>query len=300
MGVQAGVPVFMIYLQLITLENACGIFIPSETLDLNELYRLPDRSARECEYWWFDAWDWLANRAIQLAGSPEVEVSPGEVAIDPHVHTLFSHCSILRPDRVISRAIALGLSGVAVMDHHTTRGALDTMRCAQDLKHRRLIPEDFLVIPGAELNSTLGHIGALFVEEDLPENLSPEETVRVIHEAGGLAVAVHPYHLTGICDAVFDAPFDAVETECGSVFDTGLAEQNANLVSDPRLAGAAKLGSSDAHYLYAIGTCYSALTLETPTLEAARRAITSKHCVAKSSAPCRRFRKLLGRVKKLK
>ena len=276
-----------------------------------EQYYPPSRDARECKYWWFDAWDWLVNQTLRSAGFPpssqeyilstvEGGVRGRSVTLDPHVHTLFSHCSISQPDRIILKAAALGLGAIGIMDHHTVTGALDAMRCGEDLKRRGLLREDFLVIPGVELNSDVGHIGALFVEENLPEGLSPEETVRAIHEAGGLAIAVHPYHSTGIRDAVFDAPFDAVEVECGSVFDRQLVRQNADLASDPRLARIAKLGGSDAHYLNAVASCYTVLTLDEPTLESAKRAILDRRSTARSSECLSRMRRALGWVPKLR
>lgn len=266
---------------------------------MTEIYKTPGRADRECEYWWFDAWDFLVNSAIRSAGSPDVKIASGEIALDPHIHTLFSHCSISQPEKVIRRAVALGLGAVAVTDHNDIRGALDAMKCAEYLKSKGLIPEDFVVIPGVEINSTVGHIGALFVEEDIPIPLTPEEAVKAIHDMGGLAIAVHPYHSTGIKDAIFDAPFDAVETECGSVFGEKLVEMNVGLTSNPKLAGMAKMGSSDGHYIHAIASCYTVVQAE-PTLESIKQAIIDGKSYAKSSTPCMKMRKLLGGIKKLK
>jgi len=263
-------------------------------------YSPPGREVRRCKYGWFDQWDWLVNRAIMLAGSPKITVGPGEVAIDPHIHTLFSHCSISQPRKVLLHAASIGLGGVAIMDHNEVEGAGDVIRCADDLKARGLLPEDFLVIPATEINSNAGHVGALFIEENLPINLSPEEIVGRIHDLGGLAIAVHPYHSTGIGDAVFDAPFDAVEVECGSVFDAELVEQNRALAGEARLSGITKLGSSDAHYLAAIGSCYTVFKTEDRTLDGIRNAIAGGRSEAISSVPCKRLRGFLGKIPKLK
>ncbi len=263
-------------------------------------YHAPTRKDRACKYWWFDGWDRLVNSLLRMAGRPHVVSSPGTLAIDFHVHTLYSHCSVSRPDRVLKVAAALGMDGVGIMDHNTVDGALDAMRCAEDMKRRGILREDFLVIPCTEINSEAGHIGALFVTEKMPENLSPAETVNAIHKAGGLAIAVHPYHSTGIGDAVFDAPFDAVEVECGSVFPDRLVQQNRALATYPRLLNMAKIGTSDAHYLNAIGSCYTVLEVGSPTLDGVRQALLVGRTKAESSEPLRRIRKLLGMVRKLR
>ncbi|MGQ9454902.1 MAG: PHP domain-containing protein [Armatimonadota bacterium] len=258
------------------------------------------QQARTCKHWWFDGWDWFVNRALKFCGQPTIQTPPGTIAADLHVHTFYSHCSIARPEDVILRAYKLGLSAIAVMDHHHVRGALETQRCAENLKEQGLLNETFLVIPGVELNSKTGHIGALFVTEDLPEKLSPQNTVELIHQAGGLAIAVHPYHSTGVGDAIFDAPFDAIEVECGSVFDAGLVRLNRALATNPRLAHAAKIGGSDAHYLNAIGNCYTVIHTSVVTTEMIRKSLNERKCEAHSSSCLQRMRRLLGLIPKLR
>lgn len=234
-------------------------------------------------------------------GSTHISTRPGEVAFDPHIHTLFSHCSISQPERVLRRAAAIGLGAIAIMDHNDTRGAKDAIRCAEYLKSIGQIPADFVVVPGVEVNATVGHVGALFVDEKFPLGLPPAELVDLIHEAGGLAVAVHPYHSTGIKDAIFDAPFDAVEIECGSVFSRRLVAENRELAGDPRMQSAAKLGSSDAHYIRAMGSCYTVLSgIEQPSIESIRQAILSGNCTPNSSMPYERLVRMLGSIGKLK
>lgn len=261
---------------------------------------VPSKHANRYGHWWFGTWDQLVNSLLRLCGEPKIEVPAGHFAIDFHVHTIYSHCSISRPEDILLRASAQGLAGIAVMDHHHVEGALETVRSADELKRRGLLSESFLVVPGVELNSTVGHIGALFVTEDLPEQLAPAETVRAIHEAGGLAVAVHPYHSTGMGDAVFDAPFDAVEIECGSVFDPKLAKLNRALARDPRLAHAAKIGGSDAHYLRAIGSCYTVIDTGSISIESVRHALAIGKCAAKTTEFTCRLQRILGLVPKLR
>lgn len=247
----------------------------------------------------FEAWSWMVNCAIIHAARPRITTGRIEIAIDTHVHTLFSRCSVSQPEQVIRHAVKLGLGAIAVMDHNDINGALSTMRCAEILKRKKEIPETFLVIPGVEVGSTKGHIGALFVQENMPNRATPDTTVKAIHEAGGLAVAVHPCHTSGVGCAIFDAPFDAVEADSGSILAHGLARVNANFCRDPRLDNITKLGASDAHYVSAIGNCYTVIPMLEPTLESARRSIANGWTSARSSKACSRVRKLLGVIPSL-
>ena len=258
-----------------------------------QTYTPPGRSSRKCKFGWFDSWDWCVNRVVGLAGRPRIQAAPGRIAIDPHIHSLFSHCSVMQSEAIIRRAHRLGLGGVAIMDHDEVAGSHDAVLCAERLKHTGAIPDEFLVIPAVEISSQSGHIGALFVDEAVPKRMSVADTVRAIHDAGGLAVAVHPYGSMGIGPRGFDAPFDAVEEESGFFFSGRLAALNRDLCADPRLAGAAKLGSSDAHYACAIGWCYTVVESE-PTVDAVRQAILAGKTSARATAPYLRLRRLLG------
>jgi predicted metal-dependent phosphoesterase TrpH len=262
-------------------------------------YYPPARDRRACQYWWYDAWDWLVNRALQLSGTPRILAGSDQVAIDPHIHSMFSHCSIARPDQIVDRAVRLGLGAIAVLDHNDVEITNELRVCVENLKRKKAIPDEFLIVPGVEISSSAGHIAALFVEKPLPDGLSCEKTVRLIHEAGGLAVAVHPYHSTGIGDAVLEVPFDAMETYCGSVFNARLVKMNADLALDVRLKRAAKLGYSDAHYLQGIGSCYTVLELTEPTPEAMRAAIVDRRTSPRMSRQYTRLKRLLGRISRL-
>ncbi len=84
------------------------------------------------------------------------------------------------------------------------------MRALRELRLLPL-PPGFLVIPGIEVTSRHGHILGLGVREAVPPRLSAQETVELIREQGGVAVAAHPFWLNGRPGSVFHARFDAVE-----------------------------------------------------------------------------------------
>ena len=263
-------------------------------------YSSPPKSDRECKYGWFDLWNSLVNRSISLAGSAVVKPGAGEIAFDPHIHTMFSHCSISQAEAVILRSVKAGLGGIAIMDHNDTRGAEDAIRCVKYLKEKQLVPESFYIIPGVEINTTKGHVGAWFFSGTPPKPGNPLDVVEEIHKAGALAVAVHPYHSTGIGDAVFDIPFDAVEISCGAVFDKKTINKHLEFAKDPRISHLAQIGSSDAHYTNAIASCYTVIKAERLSEDIIRQAISEKNTRPMSADSYKKTCRLLGNISKLK
>ena len=237
----------------------------------------------------------MVNTFAAHCGLKRIAPPPGCIAIDPHVHSLYSSCCISPIEDLIIRAAKMGLSAVAIMDHNDLRSVKHAVDCAEDLKRRRLIPEDFVLIPGTEVScGGAHHIGALFVNEPIPEGLGVKGTLERIHEAGGLAIAVHPYLRSGIGDELFDAPFDAVEIESGSIFRQTAVERGYALLTDERLRNVAKLGSSDAHYIRTVGLCCTLIKTSEVTPAAIRSAIVEGRCEPHSTDACLRLRKLLG------
>lgn len=246
--------------------------------------------------WRHYAADKLVNGFISCCGPMSITVPPGCIAIDTHIHSLYSRCSVTSVRRIILRAAQIGLGGIAVLDHNDLRSAKDAAKCAEELKRNGLIPAGFTVISGMEISSNAGHIGALFVNEVIPMKLGLRETVEQIHMAGGLAIAVHPFLRSGIGDALFDAPFDAVEIESGSAFGRIPVEKSQSLLNDERMIGMAKLGSSDAHYARAIGMCFTVIKSCEITPDLIRSHISGCLTSPQPSSTSLRIRKMLGNM----
>lgn len=240
------------------------------------------------------------NRILSLSGRPDIISEPGCYCIDTHIHTLFSRCSISQPMDVLLRANKIGLSGVAIMDHNNSEGATNATDCAEYLKDRGLLPEDFIVIPGQEVNTTSGHVGILFSLKKYPTNESPESLAARVHDDGGLVVAVHPFHSTGIGDKILDTPLDIVEIDCGAVFDNVSADKVRQYFSSNKLDGVAAVGSSDAHYINAIGMCYTLVRDSKPSLQGVRQAILAGKTESRRSRAHQKWTQCFGKIKKLK
>ncbi len=171
--------------------------------------------------------------------------------LDPHIHSTYSSDSSASPRDIVRKAKAIGLDAIAVADHNTIKGSMATIEEAKDFK-------DFVVVPGMEISSSKGHIVALGINEDVKPGLSPEETVESIRELGGIAVAAHPFvsYREGLCDYVKDLDIDAIET-LNSRYIFGYSNWRAKNLAIKR--NIPEIGSSDAHFLEAIGSCVTEL-----------------------------------------
>jgi predicted metal-dependent phosphoesterase TrpH len=188
-----------------------------------------------------------------------------QVKADLHVHTTYSKDSVITAKELVFYAKKRGLTAVAVTDHDEVEGAL---KIAEET--------DFLIIPGTEVSSLNGHIVGLNVRERIPRGLSVDETVDRIHEAGGIAVACHPFALfKGSIGKHVSGRFDAVEAINASAFPFNRATRQAHLLADrlklPKVAG------TDAHYGPVIGLAYTVIEAEAG-VEAVVKAIVDGRC----------------------
>lgn len=103
------------------------------------------------------------------------------IKLDLHVHTYYSGDCFTSFKAIVEACRRRGLSGVAITDHNRIEGAL---------AFREVAP--FPVIVGEEIKTSEGEIIGLFLEEGIPRDLTPEETVARIKEQRGLVYVPHP------------------------------------------------------------------------------------------------------------
>ena len=136
-----------------------------------------------------------------------------------------------------------GLDGIAVTDHNTVEGA-------QKLKN-----SDFLVVPGIEVSTLNGHLLGLNVNVPIPAKLGIVETVNLIHETGGIAVAPHPFSFYKSPPSRKVTCYDAVEVMNASSVPFSVLTYFSKRFAE-RL-GVPQTGGSDSHYAPEIGSAYS-------------------------------------------
>ena len=179
---------------------------------------------------------------------------------DLHIHScysenllgtkLFSPPSKSLPEEIIKMAIKKGIKVIAITDHDNIVGSLRAI----EISKQKLYKNKIIVIPGVEVSSKDGHILAYNVYENIPKNLTTEDTVEFIKSKGGFAVAAHPFN------AKFSLKEDFIKKNIDSLF--GLEIINSRSLKNKYTIDYVKKNNlkytvgSDAHTLREIGLCY--------------------------------------------
>jgi predicted metal-dependent phosphoesterase TrpH len=175
---------------------------------------------------------------------------------DLHTHSSASFDSVADPRRMVERAIAIGLTHLAITDHERVDGA----RRAVDAAGDRIV-----VIVGEEVRSRDGDLLGIFLEHPVPPGLSAMETATAIHEQGGLVGLPHPFDGFRASGGSKADGEEALERLASLVDYVEIHNARAYRDANPRAAGfAARHGlsgvaSSDAHSVMEIGVASTRL-----------------------------------------
>ena len=172
------------------------------------------------------------------------------VRMDLHCHTVYSKHwfwgsdALNTPAEMIKAAIKNGLNGLAITDHNNVQGALIGKKFARRYKN-------FVFIPGVEVRSASGDIVALGISENVPKYLPVEETVRKIHDLGGIAIAAHPFANYPLSHCLGK---EAVKTDAVEVFNSyRRKEHNLKAVFFAHTNKKPITAGSDAHTIRNVG-----------------------------------------------
>lgn len=170
--------------------------------------------------------------------------------IDLHTHSMASPDGSLDREAYHKMLVGGGLDYVAVTDHNTIDGAMQLQAELGD--H---------IIVGEEITTSEGEIIGLYLTRNIPALLTPEETVREIHQQGGLVYVPHPFETirSGIALPVLEriaGEVDIVEMHNGRAYAQNRGRQAEAWAKKHQIAMAA---SSDAHGPTGWGRTYSLL-----------------------------------------
>jgi predicted metal-dependent phosphoesterase TrpH len=189
------------------------------------------------------------------------------LSVELHAHSSLSYDGRDPVERLVDRAVAVGLDGLAVTDHDEIDGSLEAAELSEEY--------GLVGIPGMEVTSEAGHVLALGVTELVPRGLPFEETLDRIRAQGGIAVIPHPFQesRSGVMANITReqlAVADAIE-----VYNSRLLTGRANRQADrfARRNGLATTAGSDAHISEMVGQAVTHIDADEWTVEAVLEAI---------------------------
>lgn len=191
--------------------------------------------------------------------------------IDMHVHTAHSKscdAPLNTVNDIYEKYKQGAMDGIAICEHNTL-GSFDFIKKFFSEKAPELV-----LVKGIEITSSEGHILGYGVNEVIPRELSAQETIDRINDQGAISVVPHP--LSPVSGVSFRLDglkrYKGIETLNGVSFDiidylTYLKTKNIDC---------AKLGGSDSHTKWTIGTTYTEFPEDATNEEAVLRYIKKK------------------------
>ena len=171
---------------------------------------------------------------------------------DIHIHTRrYSPCSDIDPFELIPRALEVGLSGIAIVEHNALWSEEDI-----ELLKRESAAENVCVFAGVEIRSRHGDL-LIFGVRDL-EGIRPGDSARhileAVHDNGGAVVVAHPTRYGMGCDQLLlGMEFDGIEVMSSNM----CADEQDRALALSSCSGIKAIGASDAHALTSVGDYYT-------------------------------------------
>ncbi len=177
-------------------------------------------------------------------------LSPNQVRVDCHLHTMWSGDSTTTPDELAAAVNDSAIDVLCITDHGTIKGAV---RLAGEL--------DCRVVVGQEQRTPDGELIGLFLSERIPSGCtSARQAAEHIRAQGGLVYVPHPYdplrhrlNRDVLEQLAGDGLLDVIEARNAK---TSLDHLNTEAAETAARWGLAAGAGSDSHVPDAIGAAY--------------------------------------------
>ena len=175
---------------------------------------------------------------------------------DIHCHSKYSIDGYSSIETILEKAKKENLAFIAITDHNTIEGAVKAQKMASDFGVE--------VVIGEEIDTKVGHLIGLFLNKHISPWKTLEETIKEIHNQGGLAIVPHPGCFPSgiplsIIIKIFDQ-LDGIETFNGAWnFMKWIGKKRQKQVEklNKEIFHLALTGGSDAHIFSQIGSGYT-------------------------------------------
>lgn len=104
------------------------------------------------------------------------------IQVEFHIHTIYSKDSLSKVEKIIRTCRSRGIDKIIITDHNTIDGACKAHDLAPDL-----------VIVGEEIMTTKGELLAAFVQEEVPQGLTPTEAIMLLRNQDAFISVSHPF-----------------------------------------------------------------------------------------------------------
>jgi len=191
--------------------------------------------------------------------------------IDFHIHSKYSFDSLLEPRTIIKVARKKNLLGVAVTDHNTIRGGIETSKINN-------IDNDnnFVVIVGIEVKTNFGDLIGLFLNEEI-KSRDFFEVADNIREQGGIDVLPHPFRTFSEINFLKEIVkhIDVIEGFNARMKSDILNKKAQSFAKDHNLP---LIAGSDAHFTHEIGRGLTKFQEEHLEIDEIRTSILHNKC----------------------
>lgn len=233
---------------------------------------------------------WLGDGEVPRHATDPSCVDCVVLDVDLHAHTRFSD-GVLSPMELVLLAKRRGLDAVAVTEHNV-------LFPAQIARWFSALVDGPIVLTGQEITTRDYHLIAVGLSERVVPQKNLSAVIAAVHGQGGVAIAAHPTRrYWPAFDAVRD-DLDAAEVVHPAAFRRTGSFSWSEMVAFYERPGQKRLtavGSSDYHFLEALGVCRTQVIAtersETAILDALRTGAT--HVVAPNGS---RFGRVQGEL----
>jgi len=163
---------------------------------------------------------------------------------DLHIHSKYSSDGVLDPKKIVKIAIKRKLDGIAITDHNTIKGGLETKKYEQ---------ADFQVIVGSEIMTERGEVIGLFLTEEI-RSTDIQDVISEIKDQNGIVIVPHPFDEMRH-SAVHPGEEDVKLIDCVEGFNPRCirGKYNRNAVEFAMKHNLTIVAGSDAHFSNEIG-----------------------------------------------
>lgn len=167
--------------------------------------------------------------------------------MDLHIHSRYSPDSFSSPKEIIKVAIKKKIEIIAITDHNSIKGSLVSFN------EKKKMDTDLFVVIGEEINTNIGDIIGIFLNKEI-KSKNINEVLDEIIDQDGLVILPHPmkHHNLQLLNSYLDK-IEFIELLNSK---SPISTEKINIIHSYNKK---ELGTSDAHFTFEIGKCYTLL-----------------------------------------